>query len=75
MWKTTIPKDKSGTVYYSDTDKELLSSKKLLVKTIDESSNIDFHIGYYVHSRKEWICVESFRIDNVFSWCDPNYIK
>ena len=74
MWKNTTPKDKSGTVYYSDTDKNLISSKKLLVKTIYGGSNVDYILGYYVHSQKQWIDCESFRIDNVVSWCDPTEI-
>ena len=72
----TIPKDKSNTIYFDDTNKDLISTKPLLVFYQMTEKEIGFKRAQYVHSRKMWIDWESFRISDVLGWMDlDNIIK
>lgn len=76
MIKTTIPTDKSDKVYFDDADKELVSTKPLLVFYKMTGDVTSFKRAQYVHSRKIWIDWEGFRIydDEFIGWYDADLL-
>lgn len=66
----TLPKDKSGLVYYADKGRDLKSTKPLLVFYTNMDGEIIFVTGKYVHSQKEWVDNEGFVIYDVIGWVD-----
>jgi len=72
----TIPKDKSNTIYFDDTNKDLISTKTLLVFYKLTPDEISFKRAQYVHSRKMWIDWEGYKVTDVLGWMDlDNIIK
>ena len=72
--KRTIPKDRSDFVYFDDVDKELVSTKPLLLfyYTDESQQSHSFVRAQYVHSRKLWIDMDGFGIyePDPIGWID-----